>query len=539
MNFLRQLLDIITAPIRLLLAAPRKLLDSSRRLAGLSLPARVAVLTAIVLVLVVVFAVLGFFYSPKRLFWQAYFTPTRCIAIAALLLIVPWVLYKALQLWLEGEVSPYPDIDRAWKAGLEELDRQGIDLNQVPLFLVLGTSGLRQEKALFDAARLDLGMREIPAGAAPIHWYAGPNGIYLVCSAIGCQSRIAALGGEAMSSERSHAAPRRDAGSIRGTVVVGTQGLSGTSLGTPARQGSPAPSGKMAIQGTMMIGSQSGGDDGESAAPVDDKRVIKLEQAEVIGEERRLAYLARLVRRARQPLCPINGILNLVPFGMIQRSSPDAAAVERATRSDLGTLGRTLMVRCPATALVTGIEEESGFRELLRRVGRERALNQRFGKGFSVSNVPLGERLEAVAIHACGAFEDWIYNLFREADSLSKPGNAKLYSLLCKIRHRVQERLARVLIGGYSCDPDDAPAEDGLRFGGCYFAGTGESEERQAFVSAVVGKLQEQEEELQWTDEALRQDDRFHWASQLVLVLDLLLLAALGGEIIWLWKPWM
>jgi hypothetical protein len=197
-----------------------------------------------------------------------------------------------------------------------------------------------------------------------------------------------------------------------------------------------------------------------------------------------------------------------------------------------------LMVRCPVTALVAGIEEESGFRELVRRVGRDRALNQRFGKGFSVSNVPLGERLEALAIHACGAFEDWIYNLFREPDSLSKPGNTKLYSLLCKIRHKVQERLGRIMIGGYSCDPDDVPAPDALRFGGCYFAGTGESEERQAFVLAVVGKLQEQEEELQWTDEALKQDDRFHLASQFVLVLDLLLLVALAGEVfyVWFWK---
>ena len=79
----------------------------------------------------------------------------------------PAGLYKALQLWLEGVVSPYPDIDRAWKAGLEELDRQGIDLKQVPLFLVLGTSGLRQEKSLFEAARLELGVREAARQATP------------------------------------------------------------------------------------------------------------------------------------------------------------------------------------------------------------------------------------------------------------------------------------------------------------------------------------------------------------------------------------
>ena len=60
MNFFRQILDIITAPVRLLLAAPRKMLDGSRRMAGLSLPARLAILTQIVLVVIVVGAVLAF-----------------------------------------------------------------------------------------------------------------------------------------------------------------------------------------------------------------------------------------------------------------------------------------------------------------------------------------------------------------------------------------------------------------------------------------------------------------------------------------------
>ncbi len=497
-----------------------------------------AIVTAIVLVLIVVFAAVAFHFSHESLVEHRYYDIGRWIVIGLLVLVTPLVLYKALQLWLEGEVSPYPDIDRAWKAGIEEFERQGIDLKQVPLFLILGTSGLRQEKALFDAARLELGIREVPAGSAPIHWYASPNGIYLVCSAIGCQSHIAGLGGEVKSGDRSPAAPRRDpSGTLIGTAI-GNPGLSGTVIGASPRQAAPVPSFAPSIQGTMIVPTQTmvvGG--GGTGAPADPRRIIKLDQGEVNEEERRLSYLARLIRRTRQPLCPINGILNLVPFGVVQRGGEDAATVERATRIDLGVLRRTLQVRCAVTALVAGIEEESGFRELVRRVGRERTLNQGFGKGFSVTNVPLAERLEALAIHSCGAFEDFIYYLFREPDSLNKPGNPKLYSLLCKIRHQVQERLEKILTGGYSCDPDDKPDPDALRFGGCYFGGTGDSEERQAFVYYVVNRLQKQEEELEWTEEALRQDDRFHLASQLVLALDLVLLIALVGEIVyWYWN---
>jgi hypothetical protein len=542
MGFLRQVLDVITAPIRLLLSAPRKFLEGSRRLSGLSLPARVAILTAIMLVLVVIFAVLGFIYTHERAFWRAKLTPTFAITTVILVLVIPLALYKALQLWLEGEVSPYPDIDRAWKAGLEELDRQGIDLKQVPLFLVLGTSGLRQEKSLFDAARLELSLREVPAGIAAVHWYAGQNGIYLVCGGVGCLSRLAVLGYETLAAERSRTAERRQPVNepFRGTVLMGSQEARGTSFAPVTKQIPQAAPPTPSIRGTMIVGTQSsvGDSEGEMLAPVDDKRVIKLEQSEVGEQDRRLTYLSRLIRRFRQPLCPINGILTLLPFGMIQRSSPDADAIERATRTDLAALQRGLMIRCPVTALVTGIEEESGFRELVRRVGHDRAVNQRFGKGFSVSNVPLGERLEALAIHACGAFEDFIYNLFRERDSLSKPGNTKLYALLCKVRHRVQDRLVKILVGGYACDAESDPAPDTFRFGGCYFAGSGESEERQAFVSAVVGKLQEQEEELQWTDPALKQDDNYNLASQLVLAFDLALLLVLAGEIFyaWFWK---
>ena len=43
-DFIRRLLDIVTYPLRAMLSAPGRLISSSRRVAGLSLPARVALL---------------------------------------------------------------------------------------------------------------------------------------------------------------------------------------------------------------------------------------------------------------------------------------------------------------------------------------------------------------------------------------------------------------------------------------------------------------------------------------------------------------
>ncbi len=170
----------------------------------------------------------------------------------------------------------------------------------------------------------------------------------------------------------------------------------------------------MDIRGTMVL-SHSGPDVGSIDVPnVPEKRVTKLPQHDAGDLERRLEYVCRLVRRIRQPLCPINGIVTLLPFNLIHRSVPEAIELQRAVQRDLATLQKRLMVRCPVTALVIGLEEEGGFQELVRRVGRDRALNQRFGKGFLLANPPIDERLEAVCAHACGAFEEWVYALFRE-----------------------------------------------------------------------------------------------------------------------------
>ena len=205
MNFLRQILDILTAPIRLLLAAPRKMLDSSRRLSGLSLPARVAIATEVLLILIVIVAAVSYSFMKNRTPFLVAFPPAYCAVIVALVIVIPFVLYKALQIWLEGDVSPYPDIDRAWKAGIEELERQGIDIRQVPLFLIFGAASLRQEKGLFDAARLELGIREIPNGTAPSIGTPGPTASFWFAARWAARAASPPWA-EAMSSDRGYAA---------------------------------------------------------------------------------------------------------------------------------------------------------------------------------------------------------------------------------------------------------------------------------------------------------------------------------------------
>ena len=546
-EFFRRLLDMVTYPLRALLSTPSRLISGSRRVAGMSLPTRVALLVAIFLVICVVATLFAFYHTQDRSFAKAKLTPAFVTVIVVLVLLIPVVLYKALKLWLEGETSLFPDIDHAWKAGLAELARQGLDPSQVPLFLVLGSSGENHEKVIFDAARLSLNVSGAPQGPAALHWYANPDSIYVVSTGVGSLSRLSALATKSLEQEKVRPLPigPRPAGGdgLRGTIVAGPGGIAGSSatasaLRQSARPSQPAPVAPQPnIRGTMIVGGQ--GDAGEmqadDMATAPERKVLKLDQHEASEQERRLEYLCRLLRRLRQPLCPINGVLTLLPFGLIQRSVPESIEVQRAVQRDTSILLRVLKTRCPVTALVVGLEEESGFGELVRRVGRDRALGQRFGKGFNLWNPPTAERLEALTAHACGAFEDWVYTLFREKGSLAKPGNTRLFALLCKIRHALQSRLVGILANGYGYDPDQDRTGKTLPFGGCYFAATGDTEDRQAFVKAVLEKLPEQQEELEWTEEAYREDQGYQLAARLALGVDTVLLVVLAVMIVGKW----
>jgi hypothetical protein len=291
------------------------------------------------------------------------------------------------------------------------------------------------------------------------------------------------------------------------------------------------------IRGTMVIGSAvTSAEDGDpGAAP--EKRVATLPPAEATEQSRRLEYLCQLIRRARQPLCPVNGILTLLPFGIVQSGMGGAREVQRAAKMDLVSVRRALQLRCPVTTLVVGMENESGFRELVRRVGRERAAAQRFGKGFDkdqIWNEPSPERLEATCAHACGAFEDWVYALFKERGSLSKEvGNKKLFALLCKVRRDLKDRLSNLLIAACGTDTEQKQEPDPWLFGGNYFAATGDREDRQAFVAGVFEKLPEQQEEVEWTQDALRKDRLYRSLGYYAIALDIALALVVVALLFW------
>jgi hypothetical protein len=241
----------------------------------------------------------------------------------------------------------------------------------------------------------------------------------------------------------------------------------------------------------------------------------------------RLEHVCHLLCKERLPLCPINGILTVLPFDLVSRSDQEASEVHNAVRVDLATLRSVLQLRSQVVVLYGGMEREDGFPELKRRLGPKVSSEQQFGKGYNPHCPAIDEELAAVAQHACGAFEDWTYHLFaQKGERLSNPrGNRQLYALVCKIRS-LQQRLENIIVKGFAANGDSN--EKPHLFSGCYFGATGDKDDRRAFVAGVFkNRLLAQDEDVEWTNSAVADNDRYQWIANLLVAFDVVLIGAI------------
>ncbi len=217
----------------------------------------------------------------------------------------------------------------------------------------------------------------------------------------------------------------------------------------------------------------------------------------------------------------------LLPFEMLKAGDREVAELERAISADLSTIYNELQLRCPVTAVVVGMDQERGFRELIRRIGREDVAKQRFGQRFDLRIPATVDELRKFTSHVCGTFEDWVYTLFRQEEALSHPGNTALYALLCKVRRTLKARLGDVLGKGFGYERSGNKVP--VLFSGCYFAATGPKSDRQAFVSGLLAKLYDEQEEIEWTHSALNEDRRRGWLIKIGWAVSAAILLGIGG----------
>lgn len=497
-----------------------------------TVPGCAAVLTGLFLACVVAVVWTVFYFDANNVPWRHAIGIPRIVLVVLLVFFVPVIFYLALRLWLEGEKSLYPEIDNAWKAGMQALEAQGLDIRELAFFLIIGSRGIGQERAIMQTGQLDLRVDCEPDGPAPLHWYATADAVYLFCTDASWTSALAAKRQrhyeEFGDQKRPTPPPTRSAIVLPGSL--GRNAPSDPNAGTvmfdqflkPTEMSQGTGGQAVNLGGTVEIDPSLGSklaqaanlssDSGTEWAPI---TINSIQASERIG---RLSYLCQKIVKVRRPISPINGILALLPQGAIDRGGTDAVELQRAVKSDLSSIRYGLQVRCPVTALVVDMERQSGFRELMRRVGKERVAGQRFGRRYDPRSLATSSEMDLLTEWISGTIEDWVYSLFREDQALTRPGNQQLYLLLCDFRCNLKKSLASVLKGAFAYDPEECTTEDTLLFSGCYLAATGERADQRAFVGGILKKLSDEQEILEWTTDTLLEQQRWERISTVGLV---------------------
>lgn len=572
-------------------------------------PGCASLLTAVFLITTVISVWVYFWLDPANVPWRHAYSWFRILTILGLIAVIPWIVHRTVKVWLEGVHPTFPEVDAAWRAGLNALAANDIAIDSVPIFVIVGSSGEAQEKSIMSASGTSYSVDGVPQGPAPLHWYANSEAIYLFCTDSSWTSALASLR-EEMASEWNGLSPQAEyvptpfatpsppsyqepkvrgetnstfvttsptpstpnptpskptssirgtlelndfvdstrpaanppqsnpptppASTYRGTLMFDDQNSSGATPAVPPRSTSHSLSASSNLPPTSSpISSPAPSPSSNSISnnPSPHKPVLLSHQysSSCIQE---LYYLGDLLRRIRRPVCPTNGILTLLQFESIHSSTIELDELKKALRSDVQTLMASTGLRSPVTTLVVGLEKERGFRELVRRVGKERAIAQRFGRRFDVQSIPTKNELASLAVLACSVFEDWAYSLFREEQSLTKPGNTRLYELLSKVRCSWKSKLSEILSDSFAVEAGRLGSSSPLLYSGCYFAATGESADRQAFVKGIMEKLIEEQELVEWSDATLYRHKSQQWNATIGMVLTAILLVLLIVQLV-------
>jgi hypothetical protein len=431
----------------------------AKRFLNLSLAARIGWAVASLQLLVVLLTLAAVFAAGGGQLFRAWWSVGKLLALLALLVIVPLLVYQAARLWLQHESVRWPDIDAAWKEAVIQLNRQQIDLRNTPVFLVLGCDGAEGERAIMQEAATPFLVVAAPAGGSPLHVYAGNEAVFICLSTIGQAAVVA--------------------GRLRAAVDHSTP----TPLGLTDR-----------------------------------------EQA----SDRLVALCQRLVN-ARQPVAAINGVIAFVPIaGRADASSYAAAGA--AVAEDVSVLSTTLGLRAPLLPVFSGAEQLSGFDNLLSQLpaaDRTRALG-----GWLPLNLTADSALPAgLATHTAGALLDLTARSLLDPRLAGQPSfNRSLMGLLYDVRIVVVGRLEAFFteLLGHSSHGETAPL-----LAGSLLAATAVDPARRGFLRGMFERFVPLQGELEWTPARWRRETRNRRLATALKILNLLLVLAIAGIIVW------
>lgn len=432
-------------------------------------------------------------------------------------------LYWFYLVWFsELDDSPFPDIDDAWQEAMATLAQAGIHLPKLPLFLVLGRPE-SPEAYLFEASGMKLAVAQTPGNAnAPLHVFADRNAVYVTCrdaSVLGKLAEVLSLenlpeGASAVDQDAGEEFDKTMRPGSKEQVVI-------EMLRAPTGQAA-SPIRRRALR-RAFLGKPLGSD-------------FLSDPKELGRYKARLAHLCHLIARDRQPHCPINGILLLVPLAGTDTTG-EAQFTAQAVQEDLNVARAELKLDCPLVSLVVDLEQMPGFPDFLQRQP-PKELGNRHGNGFPMATrLSRDEVVEQVRLSlawVCTTYlQDSVYRLFQGETPANTdpsplfPGNARMVLLLDEMNERA-EALSWIISRAI------APESDSLfRYAGCYLAATG-PKGSQGFVAGVFQKLVKEQSCVGWTEAAIVEDTDFHTWAKYYFALAVLLALSWCALLIWI-----
>jgi type VI protein secretion system component VasK len=379
-------------------------------------------------------------------------------------------LWRLLQ--PEARPSPFPDLDAAWTEAVTTLNRSGTDVRRLPLYLVLGRPRAGDE-ALFEAGRVKA--TALTGPKSPVRLFAAADAVYVTCP---------------------------DASLLGGLAAWAARQPDGTAAPVVSAAAAPIAAAFPALAGAAVTATPEPDDEVVESLPP-----LAKDRAELDRLAARLRHVCAKVRQLREPFCPVNGILLVVPEAATR--SPAAANQAAALGADdLELATEALQVRCPVLAVVADADRITGVRDLVALLPQDKR-DQRLGRRLPYApNVGPAERatlIEGAVRWVCSALVPrLVYRVAPVAadpDGLATQSAARLFAFAATVNAR-RESLARLFARMLVLPTADAPLP-----GGCFLAATADSADTQGFLGDVFSQLLESQNFVAWT-EAARAEDR-------------------------------
>lgn len=429
--------------------------------------------------------------------------------------------------------SEHNDITIAWNAINETLIRSGIDMREVPVFLVLGQP-IGAPEYLFGDPKLRFTLSAPRGSSHPIRVYANRDAILLTCF----EASVLAKQTQRLVA---HETDRFDEVQEEQLLPQSEDLLDKQDANAALSSPNPAQSSIAEEQSQLTA---------LLAEPV---RGVEKSHFDSVCNNRndlayyssRLRYVCELLSEIRSPRCPINGILVTFPYAALQAESI-STEFTTACRSDLLVVHQTTQLVCPVFTLVTDMQASDGFREMVRRIAsldRVATVGQHFPlyPDLDSRDIPkmladgtswLVHRTLPTAIFHLADVSDANTNDFGTTKTIPTKqllGNNLLYDLLGDMMQKEQQ-LARFLVRGTVQDIPET-----YYSGGVFFAATGQ--DCHAFIHGVLDQLLSSQSYVSWSPEAFGKDRSYQRWNSAIMVQNLLLLIAVPILIYFFW-PW-